>query len=544
LSGTESWPTDPVALIEFLRRSNFTVGTGEALRAIGLLDRLRVMGRAPRTPDEAARWLAPVLCSSAREQTALPLRFLEFDRLADEDGAKPPAVTTQPSRLVRAARHPAVLAAATVCLLAALVPLLRWLTHFLGGDPAPGADAELVPSAPVEASALGGGGAGWWSRFGSVPPAVLLPPLGALTYWLWRLGEVPVMGRRPYTSAAITLLQTAIAKTSLFAAGDVADAVRGLRAHRQVPAGVIDVRASVRATVAAAGRPILISGRKAKTPDYPVLVETVSARDHTAAMARLVSARLAEESVFHKLYMFGADPELLRDEHDAPFSLNELATHYGSEVLIFVGDGSVFVDAIFGGMRHWTEALTGWRIVVLLTPVPRRRWSSRERCITDTGIILLPLTSAGLSECGTFLNGALLPPRLGMERPPVRAGPLVREGLHSSRWHTSAVPDEDERETVLDAIRQDLPVNAFELLAVTALFPECRPDLTLHLGAELHDRQGHKLLDEEGFGAVAALPWMRYGRMPDWLRLDLVQTLDGKQEAKAREVLSGWINAK
>jgi hypothetical protein len=195
-----------------------------------------------------------------------------------------------------------------------------------------------------------------------------------------------------------------------------------------------------------------------------------------------------------------------------------------------------------GGLRPWTEDLKSWRRIVLLTPVPRRRWSWRERRIAEGDIVVLPATPAGLAGLGDFLRSDSRPPRLAFERTPIRAGLLAREGRQALRWHTDALPTDAERGATLDAIAQELPAEGLELLAVTALFPEIRPDLTLHLGAALKDAKGCLLLDEERFGALSILPWLRYGRMPDWLRLDLAQTLSPTREAEAREVLKNWIS--
>jgi hypothetical protein len=220
----------------------------------------------------------------------------------------------------------------------------------------------------------------------------------------------------------------------------------------------------------------------------------------------------------------------------------DIAARYANDVLIFLGDGEVFVDPIVGGLRPWTEDLKSWRRIVLLTPVPRRRWSWRERRIAEGGIAVLPATPAGVAVLGEFLRSDSQPPRLAFERTPVRAGLLAREGRQALRWHTDALPTETEREATVDAIAQELPAEALELLSVMALFPEIRSDLTLHLGATLKDAKGGLLLEEERFGALSVLPWLRYGRMPDWLRLDLAQTLSPAREAEAREVLKNWIS--
>jgi hypothetical protein len=42
---------------------------------------------------------------------------------------------------------------------------------------------------------------------------------------------------------------------------------------------------------------------------------------------------------------------------------------------------------------------------------------------------------------------------------------------------------------------------------------------------------------------VSALPWFRFGRMPDWLRLDLARSLRVDQLEDARAMFASWLTA-
>jgi hypothetical protein len=85
------------------------------------------------------------------------------------------------------------------------------------------------------------------------------------------------------------------------------------------------------------------------------------------------------------------------------------------------------------------------------------------------------------------------------------------------------------------ALFREVPPAAFELLCALALFPQVRLDVTLHLGLALRRNDGTPLLDEAGLGALARLPWLRLGRIPDWLRLDLIDRLPARRESEVRK---------
>jgi hypothetical protein len=74
-------------------------------------------------------------------------------------------------------------------------------------------------------------------------------------------------------------------------------------------------------------------------------------------MARLLSARLAEEGVFHRLFLFGGDPQRLRDEGDAAYGMADIAARYASDVLIFFQRRRGY-----SSIRSWADCVLGPRI--------------------------------------------------------------------------------------------------------------------------------------------------------------------------------------
>src|SRR5262249_34838622 len=69
--------------------------------------------------------------------------------------------------------------------------------------------------------------------------------------------------------------------------------------------------------------------------------------------------------------------------------------------------------------------------------------------------------------------------------------------------------------------------------------PVMHPKLTMALGRALGDDGGHSLLTEENLALLCRLPWIRRGRMPDWLRLGLVRDLE-RRPGEAERVRATW----
>ena len=233
---------------------------------------------------------------------------------------------------------------------------------------------------------------------------------------------------------------------------------------------------------------------------------------------------------------------VLRTDANVAVGLADLAARYGSDVLIMVGDGGLLYDSAAAEPHSWLADLEGWRLVVLFTPTPRRRWSWRERRLTELGVLVLPATSGGLETLGNYLRTGGRRPAPALERRPVRPGPIVAEGLGSARWHSDAIPPTTERESVLDAIALEVPGPAFDLIGVLAIFPELRPDLTFYAANQLRGPDEGSLVDEAGsLRACLHCRGSRVGRMPDWLRLELGRTVPPDRADEARTMFAEWL---
>ena len=312
--------------------------------------------------------------------------------------------------------------------------------------------------------------------------------------------------------------------------------------HRRLASRHIDPKASIRATIAACGQPRLVLGVRPVLPAYPIVIEALSSRDHLVDIAQQLAARLREEAIDHTLFYCGADPRWLRDEAGRQTSLAEEAARFREDVLILIGDGESLLLPGKGQLR-FDLGFETWRMVVLLTPVPRSRWSWRERRLSEGGLIVLPATPDGIAALGDHLRsqGGALAGGSGVV--PVAPGPLARLPRHSPLLHGDDAPPGIEIEMMIDAIALELPPGGFELVCVLAVFPELRGDLTRFFAAALKGPDGSPLASPAGLVAIATLPWFRLGRMPDWLRRALARELSKERAEEARGLFARWLGS-
>ena len=83
--GVEAWLSRSQGLLADLGDAGLPTGLGEQLKVLRLLQLLEERGGAPNTPDELARWVAPVMCSRSDQfeplRRVLSTHFVETRRV-------------------------------------------------------------------------------------------------------------------------------------------------------------------------------------------------------------------------------------------------------------------------------------------------------------------------------------------------------------------------------------------------------------------------------------------------------------------------------
>ena len=535
--GLPAWLDEIHGFLAGLRSAPFRIGVGEEARVLWLLDRLRLGDAVPQTPETLAQWLGPVCCTSARQQALFADRLASWAREhggAATTAANTPGVAAVLPAPVAAVQRAALasrwlLLAGIATMVAVLLLVALWLL--------PGTELPVVPpqagaaSTPVAAPPR----FEWMSALLTAERIAPLALLALLLYWQRRRPQV-LARRFVATLTPGREVDLKAARRLLFAPGSLSHHFQALRRHHVMPSGQIDVARSLRATVRAGGAVRLQFATQRRLPEYLVLVDRVSLADHEGALADVVLRRFIEEQVAYSAYDFHGDPRRLRargagSTAKGVVDLADLAALHGEHpLMLFTEAERFFVDN--GEQSHaWVDQLLAWPLTVILTPKPRAEWSVRERHLQSMGFVVLPATPAGIAGIAELLNagtGETAPLATATAEPP-----LALLGVRADRWLRQTAPSQREIAALLEALPAGLGAAAFELLCAIAVFPAVNAEVTLWLASALA-RQGAPLLDEESFGRLARLPWLRRGRMPDWLRLTLIGRLGAAREAEIR----------
>ncbi|MCW3474180.1 hypothetical protein [Limobrevibacterium gyesilva] len=526
----------------FLRVQGFRYGVGDELRVTALIARLHEAGIAVSDAAAASRWFGPVLCRNADDQQRLA--SLLADWAAQQQGVPPPAAASAPAAagiLRNRARLPWLVAAAFVALLALGAAVVRW-----GPDLMPAPPVPVAPAAPAPAPAPSAAAAAWlvdflpWHRLGAAAAVLAIFAGILITRGRQRAALLRTLVPRDAKAATMPISVTGL---QLFRPGALKAALADLRRHRPEPAEWLDGRASVRATVAAAGFVRLVPGQRPALPEHLLLVDMAGTDDLLGALADLILARLREGNVAVERFDYHGDPRRLRriDEQGKPagtVDLETLRAEYPRHRLLVLSDLASFSDAETGRMRDWVDDLRGWPEIAALTPLPANQWGPRERDLVRLGFGVVEATPSGVAELARLFR---------IDLPQERATP---GGAHGARldlrlavdpylWLGDMPPRPAQVAGLLGDLRDALGARAFTYFCAIAVFPAMHPRLTLALGCLLADAQGQALLTEATLARLCRLPWLRRGRLPDWLRLALVRDLAARP-AEAARVRAAW----
>lgn len=364
------------------------------------------------------------------------------------------------------------------------------------------------------------------------PPTPAPPPYyyllaAALPFSAFMLSELVlylmrklVLGRQPPRKPpAVWPLSVESPPPPLYGSDEFHKAARMLRRRQVGEYHRLDIPSTVSATVEALGFPSFRYRPDSKVPEYLVLIDRASTRDHLARLFDELSRALEREGLFITRLFYEGDPRVCCDESGRDcLQLSEIQNRHAGQRLLLFGDGDALIDAESGRLVPWAEMFSEWQERALLTPAPR--WGLREKTLADL-FAVVPSTPEGINalaarfESLTVENLPLWP--RGGDAPPARGEPRLA-----------------------DALREHLGARLFRWVAACAAYPELQWDLTLLIGS-LPSVGGGRGFDEGDILRLARLSWFREGSMPDDVRLVLIEELEREDPAALAEVRAALV---
>lgn len=535
------------ALLDRLRAAGYRLGVCEYLAAQDLVLALVARGESFEEPRRLGRWLRPLLASTVVEQEDFDRHFDRWLALdVGRDAIEPPPSPEPIEQELEALRRRSQL----LLRLGVLVPaalavgaLVLWLGPWIAG-----LVAGLLPSGGVtgpaaeRATDLGEGleslGSGWQLLLAALSGAALFL-IGWRAWWERRARRF--LERRP-TAERPDLERVTLAGTAsgAFDAAVVFRLAQDLKRRLRTVSDRLDEAATVNKSVTESGgwlTPVYATVQV--SPEYLVLVDRRSFGDQQARLVDELIDGLKHNEVFVDRFYFKGEAPIFtpRGGGGEAFTLRQLAARFPRHRLLIFSDGWGFFDPLTGALRPWLEELLAWQPRALLTPEPEPLWGQRERRLAEL-LTVQPATVEGLRALLRAIQGA-----------PARGGegsdafcPLPEElRADPRRWLDRSAPEPAVVEGTLAAVRRFLGAPGMLWLAACGAFPRLDWELTLFLGKALTTEGGEPLLEPGRLRRLVRLPWLRFGRLPDWLRVRLVAELTHEQELAVRSTLRALL---
>lgn len=378
---------------------------------------------------------------------------------------------------------------------------------------APPQETPTTPSPPDVSRELGPPAMPVRELLGWLALAVPLLLFLMVEWRAWRRRKLAVQrhrSRRP----PLTRPVAAVPEPSPFAPGALKEPARQLQRRETGEARVLAVEETISATIDARGYPTLRFRSLTRAPEYLVLIERSSHRDHQARLFNELAWALRQEDLPVVRFYFENDPRIVTDEYSQRWRLSDLQSRYHTSRLLVFAQGNGFLHPVTGAPHPWVTRMHTWEKRAVLTAEPPATWGAREISLARH-FVVLPATGDGLSALVDSFE------------------PDAETDLAYWKRFDIASPQPSllVQEAVED-LRRHLGSEAFTWLCACALYPELHWDLTLRIGR--HPAIGTGVLSEENLLKLVRLPWFRRGAIPDDVRVALMRQLDEETEIAVR----------
>ncbi len=544
-------------LIDELREAGYKIGIPQYIAAQDLILMLIAQGETLDSPEQLRNLLGPIFCSSPIEQEQFQQSFDRWVKLFSKSNISKQKVDVEAEELSAELETERALSQS----LTLLISITIFTSIILFSHPVEKGsfiEPRPTPTAPIPPIPIPTG------TPPTVPPRLVKEPSKTSSpnppfnwriqlfllivyvviflvwrfWWLWRAN---LFLQRHSTTQQPELQKISITgfEENLFPRLVLLKIARSLRHRIRVPSREIDVNKTIDATLSRGGWLTPVYRNYQVIPEYLFLVNRTSYHDHQAKFIEEIIESLKEEGVFISIYFFDDDPRICfsNDDKSLPLRLREIISKYSEHSLLIISDTEKFFSSISGELEPWVNQLTNWENRTVLTPTPVENWGYQELELAQE-FMILPATLKGLEVLSQRLRQGWATYFVGEEMQiPLPDGLRTRPYL----WIERNPPPTEQINAMLESLEKYLGKDGFYWLSACAVFPELHWNITIYLGNVLKTESGASLIEVCSLTDLARLPWLRYGYMPDWLRVYLITTLTPEQEQIIRTALQDLL---
>ena len=260
-----------------------------------------------------------------------------------------------------------------------------------------------------------------------------------------------------------------------------------------------------------------------------MLVDVGGESDHLASMAQVLCDGLRAEGLHLHRFHYRRDLRFafaVDGEHWV--ELDAIVNRMDGQRMIVFGEAEALARLLTD--RAWSDQLARLGHLALLTPRHGSVPCQAEIAVLRHGVSVEAPDVAGLIRLADQVARPDQKWASRRDRVQLRAEYPAILGARPSRWLDDTPPEPKDAETLIAQLRAYLGREGYRWLAATAAFPRLALPITLQVAGPAGARVG-------ALPALASLPWFRAGRLPDWLRLRLLDDLPKSRAEAVRTAL-------
>lgn len=297
---------------------------------------------------------------------------------------------------------------------------------------------------------------------------------------------------------------------------------RSFRQKAEDEATIFNVTQSIQRTIRGGGMPELVFTNKLRYTDYLILIDRSMAKSMQVRLFDYLVKLLNEEAVnVERFYYSGRFEKIYNEAVPDGYSLKRLAELYKTHTLIIMGHAHQLVfDAYSVLDKSLADVLFEWEYKAILTPVPFKDWTEKEKIVAEK-IVLLPAD----------LQGQL------------RLLQATREKSLDHRKYLSSITGFYETGSFdfgsIEDVKSYLQDNMlFQWLCATAVYHKLRWEVLIEIGKAVcsANKQPEKM-NFSNLLKLSRISWMNDGAFPAGIRMELLKHLKPENEVIARESL-------
>lgn len=292
---------------------------------------------------------------------------------------------------------------------------------------------------------------------------------------------------------------------------DFAYVLNRIRQRTNAEAIRLDIPRTISATVQKAGMVDFQFSRQTRPPEYLLLIDRQSERNHRARLFDYIFRLFKANEVLIERFFYDGDPRICHNrKHPNGILLQDLQQQYGTARLLILGNGSILLNKFTGKPVEWSHLLSDWKDRVLFTPKPTKSWNKRERRLKKI-LTVLPVSMQSLNFWLEQLEN--------------------EEDANFDNWHKhvedASVEPISLDGPLIDTLKARYGEQMLQWIAACAIYPSLHWDLTLHFGQWLSNDDTY-LLRVEHILQLTQLSWFVEGKIPEASRLQLVEWMEAE----------------